>query len=163
MRLALDAELVDWRRASRSAQGRRGRKPTHGVRLNLPGCIRFGAENRTAQIWQSPVFFFISIPLFAVLWQRVAGPGVTGGGAGSSRRRALSRFKPEVTEESFHCTHSPWSVLHGHLLYVPAPSEARKRRAQWRSDCVSGCSCHRLPWDGTQGVRGQWMFWPSGG
>ena len=38
-----------------------------------------------------------------------------------------------------------------------------KHHAQWLSDCVTGCPCRRLPWDGILGVPGQWVFWsPSG-
>ena len=105
----------------------------------------------------------IFIPFVAVPRQRVAGPGVAGTFAlVRVCAAACSVALSQRPEGSFRCTHSQ-SDLHGHLLYVPAPSEARKRHAQWRSDCVSGCSCRCLPWDSKLVMPGQWALRPPGG
>ena len=71
------------------------------------------------------------------------------------------RAKPEAEGEL--SLYSLWVRPPWPPACCTAAPETGKHHAQWLSDCVTGCSCRRLPWDGMLGVPGQWVFWsPSG-
>ena len=100
------------------------------------------------------------MPFVASSRHRPAGPGVAGLGPGL-RGGVQCRAKPEAEGElSLYSlwVRPPWPPA----CCIAAP-EMGKHHAQWLSDCVTGCSCRRLPWDGMLGVPGQWVFWPPSG
>ena len=74
-------------------------------------------------------------------------PGLASPVEGRVCAAACSVARSQRPDTSFRCTHSrvrpPWPPA-----CCTAAPETGKHHAQWLSDCVTGCSCRRLPWDG---------------